>query len=92
MKQPGFPKATEKLERVGPRGLVLAACSLSLLALGLMSWSVLDPTPLPVMVVMSVGQVIGSLGLACYLAAVVVYQWRGSKRRDGHAPQDDQAS
>jgi hypothetical protein len=71
--------AVERLESVNVRRLVVAACVLNLLAIALMIWSVLDPTPLPVMVVMSIGQVIGTCGLLCYLAAVLVYQWKRKK-------------
>jgi hypothetical protein len=71
--------AVEKLDSVSVRRLVVTACVLNLLAIALMIWSVLDPTPLPVMVVMSLGQVIGTCGLLCYLAAVLVYQWKRKK-------------
>lgn len=39
---------------------------LTLLALALMVWSVLQPTPLPVMLAMSVGQGLGTLAFALY--------------------------
>jgi hypothetical protein len=39
---------------------------LTLLALALMVWSVLQPTPLPVMLAMSVGQGIGTLAFGLY--------------------------
>jgi len=61
--------------------LVKAACGATLLSLVLMSWSVLDPTPLPVMVSMSVGQAIGTLALLSYLAAVLLYQLRVRRAR-----------
>lgn len=71
--------AAARLDSVSVRRLVIAACLLNLVAIALMIWSVLDPTPLPVMVVMSLGQVIGTCGLLCYLAAVLVYQWKRKK-------------
>lgn len=43
-----------------------AACVFALIAIGLMTWSLLDPRPVPVMVAMSLGQVIGSLALAAF--------------------------
>lgn len=52
------------------RFLVNAACVLSLLALTLMVWSVLDPRPIPVMLAMSAGQALGTLSL--FAVAVVV--------------------
>jgi hypothetical protein len=74
---------------VGVRRLVLVACTLTLVAIALMMWSVLDPTPLPVMVVMSLGQVFGTCGLLCYLAAVLVHRWASVDARepDGKAPE-----
>ena len=65
---------------VGTERLVVAACVLGLLAMALMCWSVLDPTPMPVLVAMSVGQVLGTLSLGCYLAAVFVEAWKLRQR------------
>ena len=52
-------------------GRVRIACLLALLALALMVWSQLDPTPIPVVVAMSVGQVIGTLSLVYYGVAIL---------------------
>ncbi len=51
--------------------LVRAAAVLALVALGLIVWSVLSPTPISVIAVMSVGQAIGTLSLLMYLIAVI---------------------
>jgi cytosine/uracil/thiamine/allantoin permease len=48
-----------------------AACILALVALALMVWSLLEPTPLPVLVAMSVGQVLGTISLVMFGAVVV---------------------
>jgi hypothetical protein len=48
-----------------------AACILALIGLSLMVWSVLEPTPMPVMVAMSLGQVFGTLSLVAFLVVVV---------------------
>ena len=48
---------------------------LTLLALALMVWSMLEPTPLPVMLAMTVGQAIGTSAFALYLF-VVIREWR----------------
>jgi ABC-type dipeptide/oligopeptide/nickel transport system permease subunit len=64
--------------RLRVESLVTAACVLGLLAMALMCWSVLDPTPFPVMVAMSVGQVIGTLSLLSYVGAVLLH---GVQRR-----------
>ena len=58
--------------------LVRGACMFGLFAMALMAWSVLDPTPFPVMVAMSVGQVVGTLSLLCYIGAVLL---QGKRQR-----------
>ena len=50
-------------------GLRISAV-LTLIALGLMCWSLLVPTPLPVMVAMSAGQAFGTLAFLIYGIAV----------------------
>jgi hypothetical protein len=52
--------------------LLVAASIVGLIALGLMVWSVLDPRPLPVMVAMSIGQLLGTASLGLYGVAVVL--------------------
>ena len=47
------------------------ACILALIALGLMTWSLFDPRPVPVIVAMSIGQAIGTLSFAAFLYVVV---------------------
>ena len=44
---------------------------LTLVGLGFMVWSMIEPTPLPVMLAMSVGQAFGTLAFAIYLYVVV---------------------
>jgi len=44
---------------------------LTLVALGLMVWSVVQPTPLPVILAMSVGQLFGTVAFALYLYIVM---------------------
>ncbi len=51
--------------------LMKYACVLALLALGLIVWGVVDPRPIPVIVAMSVGQVIGTLSFVVFLVVVV---------------------
>jgi hypothetical protein len=46
------------------------ACFFALAALALMVWSLLDPRPIPVVVAMSVGQVLGTLSLGAFLVVV----------------------
>jgi hypothetical protein len=51
--------------------ILRAACCLSLVAIALMVWSVLDPRPAPVVLAMSVGQVFGTLALGAFLIVVL---------------------
>ena len=60
-KLPALPR-TETLLRV--------ACVLGLVALPLMVWSVFDPTVWPVLVALSIGQVIGTLSFVLFVIAV----------------------
>lgn len=78
--------AAKKLESIGVRRLVAIACGLTLVAIALMVWSVLDPTPLPVMVVMSIGQLFGTGGLLCYLVAVLVHRTQRAGPRAEEMP------
>lgn len=58
-----------------------ASAVLTLVALALMAWSMLEPTPLPVMLAMTVGQGLGSLAFGLYLYVVI-----GDLRRARRAP------
>jgi len=51
---------------------IRCACVLALAALGMFVWSVLDPRPIPVILAMSVGQVLGTLSLAILLGVVAL--------------------
>jgi hypothetical protein len=56
--------------------LLRGAAILTLFALGLMVWSMLDPTPLPVMLAMTLGQALGTFAFALYGLAV----WKDLRR------------
>ncbi|HEY1697626.1 MAG TPA: hypothetical protein VGG39_35940 [Polyangiaceae bacterium] len=51
--------------------LLVAACLLGLAALLMMTWSLFDPRPIPVIAAMSVGQVLGTASFVTYLVVVV---------------------
>lgn len=53
------------------RRLLVVSAILTLIALALMVWSMLDPNPLPVMIAMTVGQGIGTLAFGLYLYVIV---------------------
>jgi len=48
-----------------------AACVVALAAIALMVWSLFDPRPAPVVLAMSVGQMLGTLALAAFLTVVI---------------------
>ena len=73
-----------------PRRVMTIACALALFALALIVWPLLDPRPIPVIVAMSVGQVIGTMSFGAFLV-VVVNDWRAhyhrvSSSEDSSAP------
>ncbi len=57
------------------RRLLATACAFALLAVALMIWSLFDPRPIPVVVAMSMGQVLGTLSLLVFVC-VIVADWR----------------
>jgi hypothetical protein len=61
--------------------VLAAACVLALVALALMVWSLLEPTPVPVLVAMSVGQALGTISLLMFLAVVVADMRRAHLER-----------
>jgi hypothetical protein len=50
---------------------VRIACWAALVSLALMTWSLVDPRPIPVVVAMSAGQALGTLSLLALLTVVV---------------------
>jgi len=64
------------------RRVLVGACVLALVALALMVWSLLEPTPVPVLVAMSIGQVLGTISLAMFAAVVVADMRRAHLERD----------
>jgi hypothetical protein len=64
-------------------GLRISAV-LTLLALALMCWSLVVPTPLPVMVAMSAGQALGTLAFLIY--GIVVFKDITRARREETRP------
>ncbi len=59
--------------------LLSAACVTGLAALGLMTWQLFDPRVWPVIVAMSVGQVLGTASFAAY-GYVVLAAYRADRR------------
>lgn len=67
------------------RGLLVTACILTLIALGLMAWSLLVPTVWPIMLAMTIAQGLGTLAFALY--GYVVF--RDMRRRMISQPASD---
>lgn len=80
MKIPGF--LLRLSDRLSTHLLVRVSGVLTILGLALMCWSMLQPTPLPVMLAMSLGQAIGTGAFAIYIFVVVrdIYRHRRAKR------------
>lgn len=62
------------------------ACVLTLIALALMTWSLVDPQPLAVIVAMSVGQALGTGSLLLFIVAVLLDLRRARVISLGDAP------
>ena len=69
--------------------LLRVASVLSLVALALMMWSLFDPRPPPVLIALSLGQVIGTASFALYLAIVV---WNLRRRRRAGSTAEERTS
>ena len=61
--------------------LLRISAVLTIVALALMVWSMLEPTPLPVMLAMSVGQGLGTIAFGIYLYVVIADFRRERKKR-----------
>ncbi|HET7503487.1 MAG TPA: hypothetical protein VFK02_20840 [Kofleriaceae bacterium] len=61
--------------------LLTISALLTLVGLALMVWSLLQPTPMPVILAMSVGQVLGILAFALFGVAVLIDQVRKQRAR-----------
>jgi hypothetical protein len=76
-----------KLKLPGTMRLLQISAVLTLLALGLMVWSMFEPTPLPVMLAMTVGQGLGTLAFGTYVLVVVLDLRRAMRaKRDSIPP------
>jgi hypothetical protein len=59
------------LASIGSERVLVVACVVALVALALIGWSMVDPRPIPVILAMSVGQVLGTISFAAFLLVVV---------------------
>jgi Na+/melibiose symporter-like transporter len=75
-----------RLQRSSVRRLTRLAAMLALTGLAIMAYAVVSPRPLPVILAMSVGQVIGIAAFFCYLVAVVLDVSRSKPAPDSLNP------
>jgi uncharacterized membrane protein YbhN (UPF0104 family) len=68
---------------------LVVACACALAALALMTWQIFDPTVWPVMVAMSLGQVLGTASFAAF--GYVVFADFRARRLAGKKASADQA-
>ena len=66
--------------------LIRVACVLALVALSVMAYSIVSPRPLPVILAMSVGHVLGAAAFCAYLLAVIVDAARARTARSSIPP------
>ncbi len=67
-------------------GWLVVACVCALAALALMTWQIFDPTVWPVMVAMSLGQVLGTASFAAF-GYVVFADFRAHRLAERHSRQ-----
>jgi hypothetical protein len=67
--------------RITMRVVLTMSVLMTLVGLALMVWSMLDPTPLPVILAMSVGQGLGILAFAMFGGVALVDQLRKQRRK-----------
>ena len=70
-----------KIPRISALTALRISAVLTLVGLALMAWSMLEPTPLPVMLAMTVGQGIGCMAFALYLYVVIRDIRRGRREQ-----------
>jgi hypothetical protein len=80
-------KLVARVKRIEMTTLVRISAALTILGLALMVWSLLVPTPMPVMLAMSVGQAFGTSAFMLYLVAIVI-DLRRERRAKRESQQD----
>jgi hypothetical protein len=76
--------------RIVTSSIVRLACWCALAALALMTWSLFDPRPLPVIAAMSMGQVLGTISFVAFLYVVArdLRPFRATKSERVDAPDE----
>jgi len=74
-------KLLARVKRVEMTTLLRVSAVFTIIGLAMMVWSLLVPTPLPVMLAMSAGQVFGMFAFGLYLVAIVIDLRRDRRER-----------
>jgi hypothetical protein len=74
-------KIVSRVKRIKMVTLLRVSAVLTILGLAMMIWSLLVPTPMPVMLAMSVGQAFGTMAFGLYLLAIVIDLRRNRRAR-----------
>ncbi|HEX8111051.1 MAG TPA: hypothetical protein VF516_25150, partial [Kofleriaceae bacterium] len=82
----GAPRGRDPIGVIGrrTRGILVVAAIMTLIGLGLMVWSMAQPTPMPVILAMSVGQGLGILAFLLFGVVVLVDQLRKQREAGAH--------
>jgi hypothetical protein len=84
MKKPRKPLDVVGLTSRWTRGILVSAAIMTLIGLALMVWSMAQPTPMPVILAMSVGQVLGIFSFLLFGIVVLVDQLRKQRSAGAH--------
>jgi multidrug transporter EmrE-like cation transporter len=80
------PRGIDAIGRISrrTRGILVAAAFMTLIGLALMVWSMAQPTPMPVILAMSVGQGLGILAFLLFGIVVLVDQLHKQREAGAH--------
>ena len=85
MSKPGGRDVVSRVSR-RTRGILVVAAVMTLIGLALMVWSMAVPTPMPVILAMSVGQGLGILAFVLFGIVVLVDQLRKQREAGARDP------
>ena len=78
-------KLVARAKRISMTTILRISAVFTILGLAMMVWSLLVPTPMPVMLAMSAGQALGMFAFGLYIVAIVI-----DLRRDRRALRESQ--
>ena len=81
-------RVVRRIRALSSTAMLRGSAVLTIVALGFMVWSLVDPTVLPVMLAMSVGQVFGTMAFALYLVVIIRDLRRERREREAAESKD----